>query len=105
MVDVHGRKVNGGSFPATIFNRFMTKATRNVDVGTFTSPVSFTGRILGTKVPFDAPAIDPNVQHVGAITTSTLQHVGPSTTTSRPPAIPRSTTTLVEPPDPGEAPP
>ena len=105
MVDVHGRKVNGGSFPATIFNRFMTKATRNVDVGTFTSPVSFTGRILGTKVPFDAPAIDPDVQHVGAITTSTLQHVGPSTTTSRPPAGPRSTTTLVEPPDPGAAPP
>jgi penicillin-binding protein 1A len=104
MLDVHGRKVNGGSFPATIFNRFMTKATRNMDAADFTAPASFGGRILGTKLPFDAVPIDPNVQHVGA--PPSVQHVGPSTT--NPPERRPATTTTVPvdaAPEPDEAPP
>ena len=104
MLDVHGRKVNGGSFPATIFNRFMTKATRNMDAADFTTPASFGGRILGSKLPFDAPPIDPNVQHVG--TPPAVQHVGPSTPPTRPEPRPVTTTTVVEPPpEPDGAPP
>jgi penicillin-binding protein 1A len=105
MIDVHGRKVNGGSFPASIFNRFMTKATKNVDVGSFTSPASFDGRILGTKVPYDTTGADDSIQHVGAPTT--VQHVGPSTTFGRPSATAATTTTLASdvPPEPDEAPP
>src|SRR5439155_24383229 len=40
MVNVHGRKVNGGSFPATIFSRFMTAATKGVDTGDFPTPTN-----------------------------------------------------------------
>ncbi|HEX9968874.1 MAG TPA: transglycosylase domain-containing protein, partial [Acidimicrobiales bacterium] len=35
MLNVRGRKVNGGSFPATVFKRFMEAATAGMDTGTF----------------------------------------------------------------------
>src|SRR5207302_10566457 len=62
-------------------------------------------RILGTKLPFDAPPIDPNVQHVGA--PPTVQHVGPATSTTRPEQRPVTTTTpdFAPPPEPDGAPP
>ena len=77
MVDVHGRKVNGGSFPATIFSRFMSRATRNHEATPFQSPPAFGGRILGTKIAFDETAAGDGVQHVGA--EPSVQHVGPVT--------------------------
>ena len=40
MVNVHGRRVNGGSFPAAIFKRFMTAATKGTDTGDFPTPSS-----------------------------------------------------------------
>jgi penicillin-binding protein 1A len=47
MVNVRGRKVNGGSFPATIFRRFMQSATRNHQyTGDFPIVTRFPGRVL-----------------------------------------------------------
>jgi penicillin-binding protein 1A len=100
MNDVHGRKVNGGSFPASIFSRFMGNATRNVDVGKFTDPVSFGGKILGSKVAFDAPNADPTVQHVGAVTPTTIQQVALTTRPSPvPPRSPAGASGAAGPPD------
>ena len=46
MTDVRGVKVEGGSFPAIIFSRFMAAATQGVDTGTFHAVNSFPGRTL-----------------------------------------------------------
>ena len=50
--------VNGGSLPATIFQRFMARATRDAryDGGDFVTPTSFPGKVLGARVAFIAPA-------------------------------------------------
>jgi penicillin-binding protein 1A len=52
MTDVRGRRINGGSLPATIFKRFMTPASRGATLEPFATPSSFPGRILNTRVPF-----------------------------------------------------
>ncbi|MDP8976300.1 MAG: penicillin-binding protein [Actinomycetota bacterium] len=46
MLNVRGRKVNGGSFPATIFKRFMEAATKKMDTGTFPAVPSFSGKVV-----------------------------------------------------------
>jgi penicillin-binding protein 1A len=55
MTDVHGMKVNGGSLPATIFSRFMTKATKDPTYDSdaeFPKPATFPGKVLGARVAF-----------------------------------------------------
>ena len=53
MLNVHGKKVNGGSFPATIFKRFMTAATKDVDTGDFPAVTKFPGKVLrGDRIQF-----------------------------------------------------
>ena len=50
MTNVRGRKVNGGSFPATMWRRFMVQATKGVASGGFPTPVSFPGkRVTGVR--------------------------------------------------------
>ncbi len=75
MLNVRGRKVNGGSFPAAVFKRFMQAATKGVDTGAFPPAPNLGGKPLkkSTKV------------------------VLPTTTTSStaPPAAPTSTTAVV----------
>jgi penicillin-binding protein 1A len=52
MTDVHGKKINGGSLPATIFKRFMTAATRGDKAEAFPTVTSFPGKTLNTRVPY-----------------------------------------------------
>jgi penicillin-binding protein 1A len=54
MTSVHGMKVNGGSLPATIFEKFMSRATRDprYSGGDFPKPDSFPGKVLGQRVAF-----------------------------------------------------
>ena len=54
MTSVHGMKVNGGSLPATIFQKFMPRATRDprYSGGDFPKPDSFPGKVLGQRVAF-----------------------------------------------------
>ncbi|HET7487899.1 MAG TPA: transglycosylase domain-containing protein [Acidimicrobiales bacterium] len=46
MDNVRGRKVNGGSFPAQLFRRFMTQATKGADAAGFPPADPARGRIL-----------------------------------------------------------
>jgi penicillin-binding protein 1A len=50
MSNVRGRKVNGGSFPATIFRRFMAAVERGRDDGAFPALTTFPGRALRPPV-------------------------------------------------------
>jgi penicillin-binding protein 1A len=49
MNKVHGRRVTGGSFPAQIFSRFMTVATKGEDVGKFATIDELDGELLGSS--------------------------------------------------------
>jgi penicillin-binding protein 1A len=97
MTDVHGvHNVNGGSLPATIFQRFMSRAVRDsrfVNGGDFPKPDSFPGKIIGQRVAF----VDQSPQtptSVGASTPSTAK-TKVTTASSTPPttsAAPKPTT-------------
>jgi len=79
MTDIRGRKVNGGSFPATMWKRFMSSATQGSDAGTFPDVTSFPGqRVRGVN------AILP--------TTTTSSTSTTSTSTPTPAAAPPSST-------------
>ena len=81
MINVRGRKVNGGSFPATIFKRFMTEAVKMGDYGgSFVNP-SLTGKPLPATIP-----------GVVLPTTTTSSTVPPPTTTLPPPVSTTVTT-------------
>ncbi|MBV8979954.1 MAG: PBP1A family penicillin-binding protein [Acidimicrobiia bacterium] len=86
MTDVHGvHNVNGGSLPATIFNRFMTRAVhdpRFANGGDFPKPDSFPGKILGQRVPY----VDQSAQTPTSVGTATTVH--PKTTTPSPSITP-----------------
>jgi penicillin-binding protein 1A len=97
MTDVHGvHNVNGGSLPATIFQRFMSRAVRDsrfANAGDFPKPDSFPGKIIGQRVAF----VDQSPQtptSVGASTPSTAK-TKVTTASSTPPttsAAPKPTT-------------
>ena len=93
MDNVRGRKVNGGSFPAVLFRRFMQAATKGVDTGSFATADTSRGRTLkppsGVVLPSttttsttapaaDAPATTPGTKP-------------PATSPSPPNAAPPST--------------
>jgi penicillin-binding protein 1A len=46
MTNVHGRVVFGGTFPATIWNKYMKAITDGMDVGSFINPSTFPGKVL-----------------------------------------------------------
>lgn len=86
MTNVRGRKVNGGSFPATIFKRFMTDAVKMGDYGgSFVSP-----KLGGKPLPAEIPGVV-----LPTTTTSSTSTTAPpaSTTTTSAPAPASSTTT------------
>jgi penicillin-binding protein 1A len=68
MSNVRGRKVNGGSFPATIFKRFMTQAVADGDFGgSFPPAPAFSGR----PVPVPSDTVIPTTTTSSTSTTST----------------------------------
>jgi penicillin-binding protein 1A len=85
MVDVHGRKVNGGSFPAEIFRRFMKVATAGLDIGSFPALSSFPGRAVKSQ----------RIKFASTTTTKPSETKPSETTTTGPPttAGPATTTT------------
>ena len=46
MTSVHGRVVFGGTFPATIWHKYMQSITSGMDVGAFVDPSNFPGKVL-----------------------------------------------------------
>ncbi|MEY2565527.1 MAG: penicillin-binding protein [Actinomycetota bacterium] len=110
MDDFRGKPVTGGSYPATIFKRFMTAATSGVKSDVFPTPSSFPGRILNARVPYVTPTTLPSsstTAHPGAVSSSTTVRSSPATTAPSgavPPAPtttapPAATTTTAPPPD------
>lgn len=78
MTNVRGRKVNGGSFPATIFRRFMGKATDDARYrGDFPAVSRFSGK----------PLPPPSDKKVILVTTTTTTSAPAST------SVPASTST------------
>jgi penicillin-binding protein 1A len=74
MTSVHGRVVFGGTFPATIWNKYMKAITTGMDVGSFSDPSTFPGKVLNSDLT----------------TTSSTDTTLPDTTTTAP--APTSTT-------------
>jgi penicillin-binding protein 1A len=91
MKSVHGRVVFGGTFPATIWNKYMKTITDGMDVGTFTDPTTFPGKILNqdltTTSSTDTTVPDPAT----SVTTAP-----PFPTTAPPTSRPTTTTTVPE---------
>ena len=50
MDSVHGRAVTGGSFPATIWQKFMSNALEGIDSGSFVAPPPFSGEKLNSDL-------------------------------------------------------
>ncbi|MGH9180289.1 MAG: transglycosylase domain-containing protein, partial [Acidimicrobiales bacterium] len=101
MDNVRGRKVSGGSFPATIFRRFMQAASP--DSGPFPSRPSLGGKALkppaGVVLPTTttttlAPPTGTD-DTSGATTASTVAAPTAPTTTSTEPPVTTSTTSLL----------
>ena len=94
MVNVRGRKVNGGSFPASIFKRFMEAATKKMDTGTFPPAPSFSGKsvkgsgraVYTTPTSISPPTTIPPVP--GATVPKPVRPVGQRPTTTIQPAPP-----------------
>jgi penicillin-binding protein 1A len=92
MDDVRGRSVTGGSFPADMWQDFMSRATEGRDQGSFVAPNAFPGEVLGsdltttTEEPEDLPDCeegqDPDTDDCEATTTTT--DPDESTTTTDP---------------------
>jgi penicillin-binding protein 1A len=96
MEDVHGRTVTGGSFPAEIWQRFMTAAVANREPADFPAPPE---NLLEGSTTTSSPSSSSTST---SETTSTTE--APNTTTTAPPEEttttepPEETTTTVAPP-------
>ena len=87
MESVHGVQVTGGTFPATIWRKFMTEATKDLPSCPFERPA---------RAPATADTFSPGTTSQSSGTT-----VAPSTTATAPPAVPStppSTTPTTAPP-------
>ncbi|MBW3536811.1 MAG: PBP1A family penicillin-binding protein [Actinobacteria bacterium] len=93
MTDVRGQKVTGGSFPATIFRRFMAEATKGHEAQRFPRPDHFRGKVVkGARAEFSEEETTTTSE------STTTTEVPESTTTTRPPTTtttrrPTTTTT------------
>ena len=86
LVNVHGRPggVEGGSFPATIFRRFMQAVEEGRDDGDFPAVTAFPGRALRPSGRAELPSTTTTSSTVAPGSTSTTQPgSGSTTSTSR----------------------
>ena len=88
MTSVHGRVVYGGTFPATIFNKYMKAITEGMDVGDFRTVTKFPGKKLNEdleETPSTDTTLDPSSTTTTPGSSSTTETTKPpkdSTTTS-----------------------
>jgi len=82
---VHGRVVFGGTFPATIWHKYMEGITDGMDVGTFSDPKSYPGKVLNSNLATTTTK-PPATSDSSTTTTpgSTTPESGPSTTAAPP---------------------
>ncbi len=100
MDNVRGREVNGGSFPATIFKRFMQAATKGADAGAFAGPPSLAGKALkppaGVVLPTTTTTTTTTPSDGGATEPVTATTLAPGT--PAPAAVASTSTTTTAPP-------
>jgi penicillin-binding protein 1A len=90
MRSVHGIEVFGGTFPATIWRKYMSNADTGA-AGSFTNPGAFPGKVLNAELTQSTDTtIDPS--STTSSTTATSAPAADSTTT-----LPPATTTTVPP--------
>jgi len=88
MTSVHGRVVFGGTFPATIWNKYMKSITDGMDVGHFVDPSTFPGKVLNADLTTTSstdttlPDTSTTPSTSGASTTSSTTPTDSSTTSS-----------------------
>ena len=95
MNNVHGRVVFGGTFPATIWHRYMDAVTDGMDVGDFSDPNSFPGKVLNADLTTTTSSTSTS-----STTTSTTATTAPAASTTTAPA---TSTTKPSPPPPSSA--
>jgi penicillin-binding protein 1A len=116
MLSVHGKKVSGGTWPAVIFRRFMSAATKDVDTGDFATVTRFPGKVLkgdrisfrevGTTTTAPSDTSGTSATSVPKSTTDTTRAAPAATpTTTAPAPQPTSPTTTKTPPPPTTSPP
>ena len=94
MDNVRGRKVNGGSFPAILFRRFMQAATKGMDTGTFPPMGPVRGKMLKPPSNVVLPAAATTTTGVKSVTPEPAQpssSVPPSTAAPPPSVAPAAT--------------
>lgn len=111
MTSVHGVKVAGGTFPATIWKKYMERAAAGLDSCPFEKPKDVSGGIVGPTVGGTGPPLSATTPGTGTRPTgtapsggssSTTEPTGPTTTVPTPTtAAPPPTT---EPPPPSSTP-
>ncbi len=88
MTSVHGKVVFGGTFPATIWNKYMRALTDGMDVGNFTDPSSFPGKVLNqdltTTSSTDTTLPDTTTSVTEQPSTTDTTKPGKTTTTTEP---------------------
>ncbi len=89
MTNVHGRVVFGGTFPATMWHKYMQAITDGMDVGDFVDPTSFPGKILNG----DLTTTSSTDTTVPSSTATTAPPTSENTTTTEPPTTPTTPTT------------
>jgi penicillin-binding protein 1A len=107
MESVHGRSVTGGSFPAQIWQKFMSVALEGIDTGDFTPPSKDLlnkkpeGQEETTTTSSSSTTVDPSSTTTTTdpdATTTTTTVDGEETTTTTDPGNETTTTTTTEPP-------
>src|SRR6202040_2890087 len=68
MTNVHGRVVFGGTFPATIWHKYMQSITDGMDVGHFVDPTTFPGKVLNADLTTTTSSTDTTL--TGSSTTT-----------------------------------
>ena len=88
MTSVHGKVVFGGTFPATIWNKYMKSITDGMDVGSFSDPSTFPGNVLNsdltTTSSTDTTLADTTTSVTTQPSTTETTKPGKTTTTSTP---------------------
>ena len=93
MRNVHGLEVTGGTFPATIWRKFMTEATRDLPSCPFERPARAPAT-TDTFVPGTSPAVSGTTVAPSSTTTAPEADAPPTSPPSIAPPPPSSTTTL-----------
>jgi penicillin-binding protein 1A len=94
MKSVHGRVVFGGTFPATIWHKYMQGITDGMDVGSFADPKSFPGKLLNSNLATTTTTprrSAPSSTTTPGSTTSSTPSTTPASTTSTPENLPSTT--------------